>query len=248
MQYKPEDLVIYEDQHILVVNKPAGLLALPDGYQPELPHLKGLLQPVYGRLWIVHRLDKEASGVLLLARTAEAHRLLNIQFEHRQVIKTYHTLITGEPEWDEQQVRLPLRVNGDRSHRTVVDESRGKPSVTQLKVLERFGGYSLVQAIPQTGRTHQIRAHLSCLGHPIICDRLYGGGEAVDFSDKSLLTNKHVSPNTQSLSRLGLHALEISLHHPHSHDLQTYHAEYPPDFSSTLQVLRADREPLKLDC
>ena len=130
--------VLYQDDGILVINKPAGLATLPDGYDPSLPHIKSVLEPQVGPLWIVHRLDKDTSGVLVLARSAAAHRSLNTQFEERLVSKVYHALVIGNPDWKVKTVSLPLRSNGDRLHRTVVDQARGKPAVTHFKVLERF--------------------------------------------------------------------------------------------------------------
>jgi 23S rRNA-/tRNA-specific pseudouridylate synthase len=138
------------------------------------------LEQEYGRLWIVHRLDRETSGVLLLARSAEAHRLLNTQFEQHLVSKIYHALVIGSPDWQKKTISLPLRPNGDRHHRTVVDRDKGKPAVTRLNVMERFDHYCLVEAIPETGRTHQIRAHLSALGLYIMGDNF--GDRKSDFA------------------------------------------------------------------
>ena len=192
---------------MLVVDKPAGLHTLPDGYDPSLPHVRGLLEPEYGRLWIVHRLDRETSGVLVLARSAEAHRALNTQFEQHLVHKTYHARVAGIPAWQETSVRLPLRSNAGHRHRTVVDEQRGKPAVTHLRVLERFEAGALVEASPETGRTHQIRAHLAALGHPIVGDELYGGGV--------------------SLAGVFLHARRLEVTHPLSGSRMKFTAEYP---------------------
>src|SRR4030042_5892431 len=166
--------LLFSDEALLVINKPAGLSTLPDGYNPTLPHIKSVLERQFGALWIVHRLDKDTSGVLLLARSAQAHRALNTQFEQHRVSKLYHALVVGNPEWQEQTVSLPLRPNGDRQHRTVLDAQAGKPAVTHLKVLERYGNYCLLEAVPETGRTHQIRAHLYALGLSLIGDKLYG--------------------------------------------------------------------------
>jgi RluA family pseudouridine synthase len=201
--------VIFCDEALLVVDKPAGLHSLPDGYDPSLPHVRGLLEPEYGRLWMVHRLDRETSGVLVLARSAEAHRALNTQFEQHLVRKVYHARVVGLPQWQETTVRLPLRPNAGHRHRTIVDAQRGKPAVTHLRVLERFEAGALVEASPETGRTHQIRAHLAALGHPIVGDALYGGG---------------VSP-----AGLFLHARSLQVTHPLSGDRLQFTAEYPPE-------------------
>ncbi len=216
----PSIPLLYIDDHLLVVSKPAGLPTLVDGYHPEAPFLVGILKETYPALWVVHRLDRQTSGVIVFARTAAAHRSLNTQFEQRQATKTYHALVHGSPAWDTQAVRLPLRPDGDRRHRTVVDPQHGKPAETDLLVLERFDQHTLLQAIPHTGRTHQIRAHLSALGHPIVSDPLYGGAELPE------------------LPRLGLHACSLKLFHPVSAEALEFTAPYPQDMEQAIATLR----------
>jgi RluA family pseudouridine synthase len=165
--------VVLEDEALLVINKPPGLLSIPDGYDPSLPHLAGLLQERYGRVWVVHRLDKDTSGVMLFARSADAHRALNQQFEERKTRKEYHAVCVGMPEWETLSITLPLRVNGDRRHRTVIDHQTGKPAETDAAVLQRLGVFTLVSALPHTGYTHQIRTHLAAMALPILDDPLY---------------------------------------------------------------------------
>jgi RluA family pseudouridine synthase len=206
---------------MLVVDKPAGLPALVDGYHAEAPYLIGILQEKYDPLWVVHRLDKDTSGVIVFARTAEAHRALNIQFESRQTEKVYHALVVGTPDWNEKVVRIPLRPDGDRRHRTVVDSRGGKPSVTGLRVLECFQDHALVEAVPRTGRAHQIRAHLAALGHPIAGDGLYGGGEV------------------GGLGRMWLHACSLKLRHPITGEEMGFRAPYPEDLERAIERLRS---------
>jgi 23S rRNA-/tRNA-specific pseudouridylate synthase len=123
-----------------------GLLTLPDGYEPSKPHVRAIMDVEYGRVWIVHRLDRETSGTLVLARTAEAHRDLNSQFENRSVEKTYHGLVIGNPAWEEITVELPLRKDGDRNHRTVIDQKDGKEALTSFSILARYSDFSLLEA------------------------------------------------------------------------------------------------------
>ncbi|MCX8063131.1 MAG: RluA family pseudouridine synthase [Anaerolineales bacterium] len=217
--------VIYSDEHLLVINKPPGLRVLPDGYHPEIEHVRAVLEPHFGRLWIVHRLDKETSGVLLLARTAGAHRSLNLQFDRHSVEKIYHALILGVPAWEEMTIDFPLRTNGDRRHRTVVDYKRGKTAMTFCKRLETFAGCTLLSIQPKTGRTHQIRAHLAHLGHPILGDRLYG------FRDEKMTFSL-------SIEHIALHALSLTVDHPQSGKRVCFEAAYPLDFDNWLRISR----------
>jgi RluA family pseudouridine synthase len=234
--------ILFQDQALLVINKPAGLATLPDGYDPTLPHIKSLLESTMGHLWIVHRLDKETSGVLLLARSEDAHRSLNTQFERHQVTKIYHALVLGNPEWQEKTVKLPLRSNGDRQHRTIIDPQRGKSAVTHLNVIKRFGRYSLVEAIPETGRTHQIRAHLSAIGHAIMGDKLY-------LPRPVNSSNKSASP--QGLDHeplplfevgMGLHARSLTVIHPLTGERLKFTAPYPVAWSVVLPSLPSTEE------
>ncbi len=215
--------VVWLDDAILAVNKPSGLLALPDGYDPTAPHLRSLLEPAYGRLWIVHRLDRETSGLVLLARSAAVHRALNTQFEQRQVEKTYHAVVIGLPPWQALTVDLPLRSSVGRRKRSAVDLQRGKPAQTQLYRLQDLGAFCLLEARPATGRTHQVRAHLAACGFPIAGDPLYGPGDAVQ----------------PTFARLMLHALSLRLAHPLTGDPLSLVAPYPDDFQSTLSNLES---------
>ena len=224
MGLTPENLILWVDPALVVVNKPAGMLTLPDGYNPDLPHLRSILEPSLGRLWIIHRLDKETSGVIVLARSAEAHRHLNTQFQDSQVAKAYHALVTGNPPWDTYTVDLPLRANVGHHHRTVVDKEKGKPAITILRVIQRFiepghGDYALVEATPKTGRTHQVRVHLFTVGFPPVADPLYGD---------EIHTAYH------RLTSLGLHARSLTIQHPQTGEIMKFEAPYYQDWVAAL--------------
>lgn len=216
--------ILYEDEDILVINKPAGLLTIQDGYLPDLPHLTGLLKNKYGQIMTVHRLDRMTSGVILFARNSDAHRNLSLQFENRLIQKKYHTLAYGTPDWVERLVDLPLLINGDRKHRTVVSLNIGKPASTLLKVMGVFTKHSFIEATPHTGYTHQIRAHMAAIGFPLISDSLY--------APKDLLSSL-----TQVIDRLALHAYHIQFSHPKTHRMMNLVASYPSDFGIALSNL-----------
>lgn len=235
MSFPTSDWIVHVDDAILVVNKPPGLPTLPDGYNHSVPHVKSILEPDFGRLWIVHRLDRQTSGLLVLARSAEAHRQLNLQFERHQVTKTYHALVLGNPTWHEKTVSLPLRPNGDRRHRTVVDAEHGKAAHTEFKVIQRFDrDLCLVEAVPRSGRTHQIRTHLAAVGHPLAADALYGGGKCLWLSQVS---PEIIENDTPILQRAALHALSLEITHPTQLELLKFYSTYPTDLAQVLHLL-----------
>jgi RluA family pseudouridine synthase len=224
----PQPTLLYQDADLLVINKPAGLLSIPDGYNPNLPTLQTVLEPEFGPLWMVHRLDKGTSGVMVLARNAEAHRQLNQAFRERQVQKTYHGLVTPTPDWSEQVLDLPLKVNADRRHRTRVDREHGKPAWTHFQVLDKFTFGARLEIHIKTGLTHQIRAHLRELRFALLGETLYNAGLPV---------------NPLSAERAMLHARELRFLHPADGRQLAFSAPYPDDFRAAFALIRQTKDP-----
>jgi RluA family pseudouridine synthase len=219
----PAHQILHSDDSIVVVNKPAGLPVLPDGWEPNAPYLLRLLEVDFGQPWVVHRIDKFTSGVIVLALNAEAHRALDLQFQRREVSKTYHALVNGVPRWEGHTARHPLRVDVGHHHRTMVDDAHGKPAETHFIVLNRFDGAARLEARPTTGRTHQIRAHAYALHFPLLGDLLYG------------------APKTDLIGRPALHALSLNFVHPASGEPVKFEAPYPEDFAHALEALKGGR-------
>jgi len=213
--------IIYEDNYLIVIDKPAGLSVLPDGWEKDSEYLVKMLEEKFGKIFIVHRLDKITSGVMVFACEAETHRALNTQFENHDAQKTYHAILEGNPKWEEKVARHPLRANVGHKHRTMVDDKNGKPSETRFRVIKRYPASALVEAKPMTGRTHQIRVHAYALGHPLVEDVLYGARDLY------------------GLPRPMLHAQSLSLIHPATNERMKFSAPHPTDFEEALKVLEA---------
>ncbi|MCC6645864.1 MAG: RluA family pseudouridine synthase [Polyangiaceae bacterium] len=207
--------LLYEDDAVIAVDKPAGTASIRER-DVSAPCLHVELERARGeRLFVVHRLDKEVSGVILFARTAAAHRALSMSFEAREVDKRYHAIVDGALE-GERAVTLSLREFG--SGRVGADALRGKPCETRVSLVAQGGGVSLVDAQPITGRRHQIRAHLYAIGHPILGDRRYGDGA-----------------RAATEPRLFLHARELSVPHPTTRERLKVSCAAPEAFSERLR-------------
>ena len=218
--------LLFQDQDILVIDKPSHLLSVPDGYDPTLPHLRRALESEFGSLWMVHRLDKETSGVMVLARNAESHRILNETFRNHKVQKHYHGLVSPVPKWREKVIELPLVVNADRRHRTRADERKGKPAWSHCRILKIFPQAALMSIEIRTGVTHQIRAHIRSQEIALLGDALYQAG---------------LAPQPVSAPRVMLHAREIVFPHPNTNQTVRFTAPYPNDFRDLLNELAATR-------
>lgn len=233
--------VVYLDDHIAVLNKSSGLLVAADRWDPDARRLDTLataeLCKEGERLFAVHRIDKDTSGLVIYARTEEAHRTLSMAFENREVAKTYHALVYGRPQWDETEVDIPLRADGDVRHRTVKDKNDGKRAVTKFRNIGSAGPFSWVEAKPITGRTHQIRVHLALSGITIVCDPLYGNPDPLYLSKIKRKWHGDEFEERPLLDRLGLHAWKLALAHPATGEPMEFVAPYQRDLDSARKQL-----------
>ena len=241
--------VIYEDEHLLAINKPARLLSSPDRYDPQRPNLMRLLHEglAAGKPWAAargldylsnaHRLDFETTGVFLLARNRAALVTLANHFGSEIPRKTYVALVQGNPPEETFTVDAPL--SPDRYRPGVMRVSRGgKKSVTDFTVRERFAGCALIEARPRTGRTHQIRIHLQHAGFPIFGDATYGGGELRLSSLKPKYHRRADGTERPLVSSLALHAWRLELPHPVTGNPVFIEAEWPDPMQVALKYLR----------
>jgi len=218
--------IIHEDDSIIAVSKASGIAVVGERWDEDAPRLDLLLKQELAmreenngeaELFTVHRIDKETSGLVIFAKNRETHRSLSIAFEKNRVKKTYIAVIHGRPPWQDGKITcdLPLVPDGNKNHLTIIDKFRGKPSRTDFSLLLSAGNYSVIEAKPETGRTHQIRVHLSALGCPIVCDSLYGKHSArknekgVYLSSFKRNWRGDALEERALLDRLGLHAFRI---------------------------------------
>lgn len=238
MRYNKLYEIISYDEDIVVVNKASGVLSIPDRFDKTLPNLRVLLEEKFGRIWVVHRLDKETSGIMVFARNPESHKELNRQFESQEVKKIYHAIVSGWIAEDEFEIDIPLRTDPSNPGRTI-PSARGKEALTIVRVLERFSIATLLECNLVTGRHHQIRVHCSAIGNPLIVDEIYGTSDAFYLSHiKKRYNLKKGDLEKPIISRLTLHSYSLEIKHPRTQEIQQFIAPYPKDFLALLNVLR----------
>lgn len=228
---------IFENEAFIALNKPAGMLSIPDRIQSE-PSLKDILIEKYGSIFTIHRLDKETSGIILFAKDESTHKLFSKQFEERVVEKFYVGLVHGSLSKKTGSIDAPIMENPVFKGQMVINK-KGKPSLTDYAVMEDFGKYSLVKFQLHSGRTHQIRVHCKNIGHPLVCDPIYGDGKPVLLSSikKKYKPGKHDEEERPMLNRIALHSFQLKFTDANGNafDLE---AELPKDIRALVQQLR----------
>lgn len=206
---KISEFIVFENDDFVGINKPTGLLSIPDREGKDVS-LKILLKEKYGDIFTVHRLDKDTSGLIVFAKNTVAHKNLSQQFEARQTKKIYQGLVIGSLPEKKGTIDAPV-IEHPALNGTMIVHHKGKESLTDYEVLEDYGIYSLVQFQIHTGRTHQIRVHMKDMGHPIVCDTLYGDGKPIMVSSlKSKFKLAKAEEERPLLNRLALHAFQLT--------------------------------------
>lgn len=228
---------LYEDESLLVIDKDAGILTIPDRYNHNLRSLSQILKEKYGNIFIVHRLDRDTSGIMIFAKDEDTHRELNNDFENHKIKRIYHVITQGVIPQDYIEIDIPLIQSRQKSH-IMIPSAKGKESLTKLKVLERFKNATLAECELVTGRHHQIRAHLQAIGYPLLVDELYGNNSV--FLVSSIKRKYNLKKDTEEqplISRLTMHSYSIQFIHPKTKVQLSFTAEYPKDFSALIQIL-----------
>ncbi|MFC1634649.1 RluA family pseudouridine synthase [Planctomycetota bacterium] len=245
----PEDIplnIIYEDDELIILNKQADMIVHPARgnthgtlvnalafYSDQLSSGLGEFRP-----GIIHRLDRNTTGVMVVAKSDPAQWKIAKQFEHRQVNKTYLAIAHGIPELNADRIKVPLGVHPRAREKYAVRPESGKEAITFYEVLESFRGFSLLKLTPKTGRTHQIRVHLTYIKHPIVADEMYGGKFVYPWQ----LADTEPVVQEPVMSRVALHAFSLEFKHPTTEEVVKFEAPLPDDMQNFLDALRQYRK------
>jgi len=237
---RASDWILAERSDWVVIDKPSGILSIPDRLGKERS-LKTWLAERYGDIYTVHRIDRDTSGLIVFARTPEAQQMLSTQFENRETEKVYLGIVVGCPNQSTGLIEAPIAEHPARNG-TMIIHRNGKSAHTEYTLIDRFPGYALLQFRILTGRTHQIRIHAREMGHPIVCDPLYGDGKP--FLLSSMKKKFHLSKKEETerplLARLALHAYQLSFRDTTGNRIEL-EAPLHKDMRAMLQQLRKYR-------
>ncbi|HMN32230.1 MAG TPA: RNA pseudouridine synthase [Chitinophagaceae bacterium] len=231
--------ILFEDENYIIVHKPSGILSIPDRHNEQLLSIRNELIKIFKQIFVVHRIDRDTSGCICFAKNEKSHQYLSTLFTTRQVEKIYLGIIHGCFEKEEGIIDKAIAEHPYIKGKMIINAKAGKSSITEYRVLESFGKFSLVEYKIQTGRTHQIRIHSADLGNPIVCDAVYGIPDPVFISSikKNYKLSKSALEETPILNRLALHAHQISFIDESRKKIQAVD-ELPKDMNSLLNQSR----------
>lgn len=228
--------ILYTDQHLIILNKPVGLVAHPAPGNPDHTLVNALLNydpelAMLPRAGLVHRLDKDTSGIMVVARNLQTHSYLVTQIQNRAVKREYLTVVSGQVTAG-STINAPIGRHKTQRIKMAVTDS-GKPAITHYRLIERFGAHTYLRVFLETGRTHQIRVHMAHVGYPILGDPLYGGRLKIPAG-----CSESLKSTILDFRRQALHAHRLTLTHPHTHETMQWEAPLPDDFKNLLHHLK----------
>ena len=228
----------FENDDFIAINKEPGILTIPDRHDDTQLSLYKMLNQKYGKIFIVHRLDRDTSGLILFAKNEATHKYLSQLFEKRNIEKKYLGIVRGSMPEKEGSINQPIMEHPVKKGMMVINK-KGKPSLTNYQVVEDYGIYSLVEFEIQSGRTHQIRLHAKTIGHPIICDEMYGDGKPVFLSSfkKKYKLSQNELEERPIINRLGLHSFSLNFKDSNGKEF-FLEAPLPKDMKALLQQLK----------
>ncbi len=233
--------IVYEDDNLLVVDKAAGIPVIPERVNTAAVALNRQLQNRYGKggeqaIWVVHRIDRDTSGLVLFARNPQAHRAYSGLFQEKTIQKRYLAISRGHAPDAAGEIDAPIRIS--QKGRAVIDAHRGKPSLTRFYLQRQYRQYTAVWAEPETGRQHQIRIHLKSIGLPLAVDPLYGSAGPIDLSmiKRGYRYKKDEAPRPL-ISRLSLHCARLNFTDPLSGEERSFNADIPGDMRALIKSL-----------
>ena len=243
----PEDIpldIVFEDDYVMLINKPYDMVVHPAGGHPSGTLVNALafhcqnLSQVNGpsKPGIVHRLDRDTSGIMLVIKSDAVHSHIAMQFEKRYIKKEYIAVVEGEIMLDSDEIKLPIGRHKTDRQRMAIRHDIGKEASSVYEVMERFRGYTMVKIMPKTGRTHQIRVHMRSIGHPVVADATYSNHDSLCISD--LLQKERETDEIPIIERQALHAHKIEFFHPIQNRKMEFQVDIPPDISNLVKVLR----------